>query len=688
MKKTLHTLTTVASVFLLLFAPSSVAWAQSVEATFTTEEDGLTVNVDASGSSADAGIDFYEWEFTGGGAIDGSGERASWTYTEPGTYTIFLLVTDNDGNTANAEETVTVGTLFEEGDECLVQAAIDERSRSADGLTVTFTSKASGAGAGYSIIGREWYADGTYIGSGLEATHTYPNDGDDHNIELTVESNQQDPNSPVANCRDTDSGIVGLPSESDGDGGGGSDDTPTDDGGGGDDNDGDEGGSDDEQQEGGGDGRQDIPRSERPEGSYEFLAPIPGLGGDFIVINESATSSDSFLAYVNNFVQLLIGLAGLLAIIMIIYGGVTYMTTDAVTGKKSAIGIIQRALGGLVLALVSVLILNTINPALTATRGVEQLEIDGERLSDVPEPDTTNDGAEFGGDVYLGDDRPADQWCFKIDGTLDLSDFFGYDFADDRYVCYDTSDACDEGQQESEDLFETDEYTEEDCGYGYQACGTVILFDTQTLENTEDEVCGAVFSSEPQAESSCENMRSNTCEGQGSSCLEDGQSCSIDFDTVSETCTNCSTLSSSAVPVAPFSETRETCEGQRDGEECQANSTLVSRLGIIDVDENWFVTEAWPPTVQHQCSCHSNGTCVDTQLDITVRDNPSIAASYINEASNRNLTAILEVPDADEQDRFAAHPNLDDTNVIVVPGVSTHFSVYLTPSDGCGIHSS
>lgn len=55
-------------------------------------------------------------------------------------------------------------------------------------------------------------------------------------------------------------------------------------------------------------------------------------------------------------------IAGALAVIMIIWGGVEYMTTEAFTGKSDAKDRITQALYGLLLALCSYLILYTINP--------------------------------------------------------------------------------------------------------------------------------------------------------------------------------------------------------------------------------------------------------------------------------------------------------------------------------------
>jgi hypothetical protein len=49
---------------------------------------------------------------------------------------------------------------------------------------------------------------------------------------------------------------------------------------------------------------------------------------------------------------------------MIVIGGVQYLSTDAISGKNEGRKKIENALGGLLLAILAWLILNTINPEL------------------------------------------------------------------------------------------------------------------------------------------------------------------------------------------------------------------------------------------------------------------------------------------------------------------------------------
>lgn len=101
---------------------------------------------------------------------------------------------------------------------------------------------------------------------------------------------------------------------------------------------------------------------------YCMLAPIPH-------ISDSSGHAD-ISTYINNMFQILTGLAAALAVLRLIYAGIQYMSTEAITGKSNAKGVIQDALLGLLLAISSYTILHTINPKLTTLT----LTIQGEQV--------------------------------------------------------------------------------------------------------------------------------------------------------------------------------------------------------------------------------------------------------------------------------------------------------------------
>jgi hypothetical protein len=87
---------------------------------------------------------------------------------------------------------------------------------------------------------------------------------------------------------------------------------------------------------------------------YTPLAPLPNLQA-----NDGTTN---FQTYIPGVFTLSIGIAAVLAFVMITIGGITYATSDALTGKQNGRKYIEDALWGLLLVIGAYVILNTINP--------------------------------------------------------------------------------------------------------------------------------------------------------------------------------------------------------------------------------------------------------------------------------------------------------------------------------------
>lgn len=90
------------------------------------------------------------------------------------------------------------------------------------------------------------------------------------------------------------------------------------------------------------------------------LAPLPGF-----------TENPDLGGWLKSLFTILIAIAGILALIMIIVGGVTYMTSDAFGKKQDGKMYIINAIAGLILALGAWVILNTINPDLAQDLNIE-----------------------------------------------------------------------------------------------------------------------------------------------------------------------------------------------------------------------------------------------------------------------------------------------------------------------------
>lgn len=97
-----------------------------------------------------------------------------------------------------------------------------------------------------------------------------------------------------------------------------------------------------------------------------FASAIPGwaFAQEFISLTRLPGIDDFTKAniLVNGLITITIVGAALLAVIQIIRGGFVYLTTEAISSKGDARGLITDALTGLLLVLVSVLILTIINP--------------------------------------------------------------------------------------------------------------------------------------------------------------------------------------------------------------------------------------------------------------------------------------------------------------------------------------
>jgi len=90
---------------------------------------------------------------------------------------------------------------------------------------------------------------------------------------------------------------------------------------------------------------------------YIPLEPIPGLA-------EAQSGNTNFALFLRYVFSVLISIGGLSAVVMLIFGGITYMVSDVVHKKTDALRRIQAAMWGLLLLIASWLILNAINPRL------------------------------------------------------------------------------------------------------------------------------------------------------------------------------------------------------------------------------------------------------------------------------------------------------------------------------------
>lgn len=94
---------------------------------------------------------------------------------------------------------------------------------------------------------------------------------------------------------------------------------------------------------------------------FTALAPIPGLTD---ISPTSVVNSATLAAFFNNLYKYLIGLAAILAVIEIIWGGLEYSTQDSVSKQSNGRERITQAIFGLILVLSPVLVFSIINPSI------------------------------------------------------------------------------------------------------------------------------------------------------------------------------------------------------------------------------------------------------------------------------------------------------------------------------------
>jgi len=100
-----------------------------------------------------------------------------------------------------------------------------------------------------------------------------------------------------------------------------------------------------------------VPYASAADG-FVALAPIPGL-------TQGVTADTAGLAaFFNNLYKYAIGMASVLAIIMIIWGGLQYATQDIPGAKQEGKDRILQAILGLILVLSPVLVFSIINPSI------------------------------------------------------------------------------------------------------------------------------------------------------------------------------------------------------------------------------------------------------------------------------------------------------------------------------------
>lgn len=217
------------------------------------------------------------------------------------------------------------------------------------------------------------------------------------------------------------------------------------------------------------------------EETYRFLAPIGGFGEEVDV-----TSEDSFANYIQTGITIMIGFAVMAAIVLIIAAGFQYMTSTSQGATTQAKQTMSNAILGLVLALMAVVILQTINPNLVELNAVDTV---------------TTSGSSFDFELeeqYQGVIRDVDanthgnQYCILLDASW-------YSFSSDKYVCYNSNEDCQEGLEQAHN----DGWSGASCDFYHESMGTLSTFEDGNWVTLEDDIPGISTGGESAAVEQC-----------------------------------------------------------------------------------------------------------------------------------------------------------------------------------------
>lgn len=111
---------------------------------------GEPVRFDASASTDDETIKTYEWDFDDNNVADATGPKVERQFSEPGDYTVKLVVEDDDGATKPLTKTVTV----QERTSTATDTATDSTATSTETSTVTPTGEQPASNPGLFSEGR------------------------------------------------------------------------------------------------------------------------------------------------------------------------------------------------------------------------------------------------------------------------------------------------------------------------------------------------------------------------------------------------------------------------------------------------------------------------------------------------------------------------------------------------------
>jgi|GEM_PF-5313988 len=144
----------------------------------------------------------------------------------------------------------------------------------------------------------------------------------------------------------------------------------------------------------------------------------PQENGDYILCqavgNLISQRQTDFVSFLRELYMLAFILAGTIAFIRIVYGGILYSISGVINKKKEAIGIFKNVAIGMGLLMSSYIILNTINPALTVFSLPSTIQKQGQGISTF-----ISDGVYYGTVPPLHEMIDMPNLLDKLDTSID-----------------------------------------------------------------------------------------------------------------------------------------------------------------------------------------------------------------------------------------------------------------------------
>jgi hypothetical protein len=331
---------------------------------------------------------------------------------------------------------------------------------------------------------------------------------------------------------------------------------------------------------------------------------------------------NSIRNYIKNLYKLALGIAGILAVGMIVFGSIYIsINTGSIDKQSEGREIIFQAIWGLVLLFGSYLILYTVNPELVKLNE-PQPPVNTEIIEKACPPGQTHrknaNGEEGPCEPIVGNATCAP---FRSIGVLPSRPFTDTKGCDWRRFITTRKIEIDEGDDEQGKYYDENvtipidsvvwqwpyfltkntnpvgTSTARCIAYAYKTSASSTV---QKIK-LETDYGATPCESQPTKSESTENLGKEPCLRWPGGCVcKDCQAVPNGIDAKPPP-NGCNTAASSSPKVSA----------------CQVNKTVAEKLTKLkeltdkEATNWWQLTEAWPPTVYHSSGCHYDGTCVD-----------------------------------------------------------------------------